>query len=722
MGSSQSWTLNPTQWEAVRHGQGPLLVLAGAGSGKTRVLTHRVAYLVEEQGVYPSRILAITFTNKAAAEMKERLQQLIPGETVSWVMTFHAAANRILRQEIEALGYARQYTIYDDSDQERVLRAVLKHFDLDEKVLSPRAVSSRISDAKNRLLGPRQLGQQAVTLHEQRIADIYTEYQKRLQEANALDFDDLLMLTVKLFQEHPPLLTKYQDKFQYILVDEYQDTNQAQYVLVNLLAARHRNLCVVGDPDQSIYGWRGADLRNILDFQQDYPDAVTVTLEQNYRSTKVILQAANQVVSFNQNRLPKELRTEKPEGEKILLQTAADEKEEARFVAETFESWRRAESRGYNQFAVFYRTHGQTRVLEETFLHYGIPYRIYGGQSFYKRKEIKDILSYLRLLVNPTDNVSLERVINVPRRGIGDTTWARLVQRAEEKNLPYYFALQELAEGPECGAKIRRSLQEFVQLIEDFRRQGEADGITTLTWNILERSGYWSELGKEEEARRENLQEFLSLTREYDERRSGWEEEAENGEETAGLAHFLGRVALITDLDKYQEGEQAVSLMTMHSSKGLEFPVVAVLGMEENLFPHGQAREDQQELEEERRLCYVVLTRAQERLLLTRAERRMLYGSVRYNEPSRFLREIPPELIAGSISRQPATAAPAAPARKPLGASHLFHVGDRVVHRKWGKGVIVQVRGEGDDYQVAVAFPDQGIKQLLMKYAPLEPA
>lgn len=740
--------LNPSQWQAVQHGEGPLLVLAGAGSGKTRVLTYRVAYLIQELGVSPSNILAITFTNKAADTMKQRLQGLIPGIRVFWVSTFHSAANRILRQEIQALGYDRRYTIFDEDEQLTLIKKGIRHFNWDEKVVSPRGVAARLGEAKNRLLTPEAYALEAKSPLDHKIAQLYRWYQQQLLENNALDFDDLIMLTVRLFQQHPLVLSHYQNKFRYILVDEYQDTNHAQYVLVNLLAACHRNLCVVGDPDQSIYGWRGANLHNILNFKKDYPEAVEVKLEENYRSTKIILEAANQVIRHNRQRFPKTLWTSKTEGEPITVYSGETERDEGSYVAERILEMHR-QGRPYRSFAVFYRTHAQSRVLEEAMIRSNIPYRIIGGLRFYQRKEIKDLMAYLKLVNNPADNLSLQRIINVPSRGIGESTWKRLEEHANHQGLSYYQAIPGLLSDPQLAARNRRALKSFYELIEELRELGDCFGITRLAEAVLEKSGYLRELEKENtieaQSRIENLKEFLSLTSEYDQ---GMMEEAGEPGEELGLDHFLGMIALVTDLDEYKEGDDTVTLMTVHAAKGLEFPVVIVTGLEENVFPHARTIFHPEEMEEERRLCYVALTRAQEKLFLTWAKRRTLSGRVSYNEVSRFLEEIPEELIEKSKMQSlwpraaigvnpavterstglPADGAASSPApAEPEDCScsvqaRKFAVGDRVIHRKWGKGVIVQVKEEGGECQVAVAFPEQGIKQLLVKYAPLQMA
>jgi len=732
--------LSPRQKEAVEHGEGPLLVVAGAGSGKTRVLTHRVAYLIGKRGVPPHQVLAITFTNKAAGEMKSRLKAMLPDVTGLWVCTFHAAGARILRREIEVLGYRPDFVIYDEADQLAVIREGLKVFDWDEKAVPPRSLAAGISEAKNRLQGPSEYGRHAATPWEKKIAAFFPWYQKRLQENNALDFDDLLWLTILLFRRHPEILSAYQERFRYILVDEYQDTNHAQYVLVNLLAARYRNLFVVGDPDQSIYSWRGANLYNILNFKRDYPEAREIKLEENYRSTGNILQAANHLVRFNRLRLEKALRTTRPPGSLLVEYAGEDEREEAWFVAREIEWLHRKEKRPYSSFAVFYRTHAQSRVLEDYLLHLNIPYRIVGGVRFYQRKEIKDLVAYLRLLANPQDNMSLLRIINVPRRGIGEATLQQLTEYAQREGLPLYSALVKMLGEKQFSGRARTRLEAFAGLIEELRQDAAAGGgITPLARKVLEKTGYLKELEadptEEGRMRIENLQEFLSVTAEYDAQGGffEFEEDAEFSEAAGSLGHFLAQIALLTDLDSYREGEEAVVLMTMHAAKGLEFPIVFVTGMEEGIFPLFKAQNSEEELEEERRLCYVAITRAKERVYLTRARCRNVYGQPRYYRPSRFLDEIPEELKTGvpcwraddeslHQPRERQASGGCDGEKQPQALPEEFEVGDRVVHAHWGEGVVVQVKGEGEERQAAVAFPDRGVKNLLLKYAPLRKA
>jgi DNA helicase-2/ATP-dependent DNA helicase PcrA len=698
--------LNPRQREAVEHGDGPVLVLAGAGSGKTRVLTHRVAYLIRHRRVAPGRILAITFTNKAANEMKERLVALV-GEKVQdiWVSTFHSACVRILRRHIGCLGYPSSFVIYDEEDQQSLLRRCLRELNIDEKRYSPRSVAGAISQAKNLLWTPERFAAEASDVFSRQVAKIYALYQKQLRENCALDFDDLIMQAIVLFREHPEILRYYQEKFLHILVDEYQDTNHAQYVLVSLLGARHRNVYVVGDPDQSIYRWRGADLRNILEFERDYPEAKVILLEQNYRSTQVILEAANAVIRQNSGRREKALWTENDYGVPLVGYEASDEGEEARFVAQEILRLREEEGRPFNHFAVLYRTHAQSRVLEECFLHLGIPYDIYGGLRFYERKEIKDIVAYLRVLVNPADLVSLERIINVPRRGVGEVTWSRILAEAARQGEPVWSVLQRIEEVEDLGRTVRRNLTRFVSFMDDLRRAKDELPVIRLVERVLIESGYLGELqgdtSPQGQARLENVEEFLSVALSYD---------REPLVEGRSLEDFLARLSLVSDFDQYREADRVI-MLTLHMAKGLEFPVVFLVGMEEGVFPHARSMVDRAELEEERRLCYVGMTRARERLILTWTRSRTLYGCTDANPVSRFVKEIPAKLLV--IER--ASEIP----EVPVDRNAEFRLGDLVEHARWGRGVIVQVRGQGRDTQVSVAFPEVGIKHLLLEYAPL---
>ncbi|BAF60710.1 superfamily I DNA and RNA helicases [Pelotomaculum thermopropionicum SI] len=701
--------LNPDQVAAVTHGEGPLLVLAGAGSGKTRVLTCRVAYLLKEFKVLPHQILAITFTNKAAGEMRERVGALVP-ETARdlWICTFHAACLRILRRQESFYGRDRNFVIYDADDQLTVLKDCIKELKLDDKKHPPRAVAAAISQAKNMLMGPGEYERHAYDQFSQAVSEVYSLYQDRLVKNNAVDFDDLIFLTVRLFREYPQVLAYYQNRFRHILVDEYQDTNHAQYVLVNLLAAAHRNLCVVGDPDQGIYGWRGADIRNILSFERDYPEAKVVRLEQNYRSTGFILEAANHIIRNNAGRREKRLWTAAGRGFPVIVHYAADEHAEADFVAGRILRLKELEKRPYRDFAVLYRTHAQSRVIEEVFVRAGIPYAIIGGLKFYERKEIKDMLAYLRLVLNPNDGLSLARIINVPRRGIGEASLQKIAVFAREGGISLVEALERAAEiaGLTAAAKARSAA--LGALLRDLAERSSYSSVTELAREVMEKTGYRQELLAENtveaRTRLENLDEFLSVTGEFDRQA-----------EEKGLRSFLENVALVTDLDYYDEGADQVALMTLHSAKGLEFPVVFLTGMEEGVFPHSRSLPEPGELEEERRLCYVGVTRARERLYLTHCWSRNLYGAQRCNMPSRFLEEIPPHLVSSDDMLDGMQEK-----RQAAAKVGRFILGDKVRHRKWGVGVIVGVQGEGEDTEFKVAFPDQGIKVLLAKYAPLE--
>lgn len=715
--------LNPEQQKAVQCTEGPLLILAGAGSGKTRVLTHRIAYLIYQKKVYPGNILAITFTNKAAQEMRERLEKLVGlAAEQLWVATFHSTCLRILRREIGEIGYTSDFVIYDDADQQTLLKMILKEKNLDEKKYTPRGISSRISNYKNDLKTPdaarREPGN---NFYDDQIISIYAEYQKRLKNNNALDFDDLIMLTVRLFKQNPEVLEKYQDRFKYILVDEYQDTNTAQYMLINLLAAKHKNLCVVGDDDQSIYQWRGADIRNILSFEEDYPETKVIKLEQNYRSTQNILSAANEVVKHNFRRKTKSLWTDKEGGDKLYYYTAQDEVDEAFFIVRTIRQIRDREHKDYKNFAVLCRTTGQFRAIEESLIRGNIPYRVFGGTKFYDRKEIKDILAYLKVIANPLDEVSLRRIINTPKRGIGDTSWDKLVSYGTENGKNIYDVMLE-PESAGIAARTAKTIKGFRKQLDGFRTFSQSN-ITDLTNNILEDTGYIQELQLEKtveaETRIENLQEFLSVTKKYD-------TETQGGD----LATFLAEISLMTDIDNYDAEEDAIAVMTMHGAKGLEFPVVFITGMEENLFPHSRSinSTDPEEIEEERRLCYVAITRAKEKVFLTRAWRRTIYGRDTFNMQSRFIGEIPEEYLESSQKKEkPKTATDLFSGSTSLVTSFspkisntaTFNLGDKVIHAKWGEGVVVSVKGSNEDAEVSVAFPNQGIKKLIARYAPI---
>ncbi|MGI6547639.1 MAG: DNA helicase PcrA [Bacillota bacterium] len=699
--------LTPQQREAVLTTDGPLLILAGAGSGKTRVLTHRIAYLVKECGVAPAQILAITFTNKAAREMRQRVEDLLQAESRGmWVMTFHAACARILRREIHALGFGQNFTIYDTTDQRALVRDCLRELNWDLERFPPDTCRIRISAVKNRLWAPAEAARQAGDYFEQRVAELYQFYQQRLRENNALDFDDLLLVTVQLFAEHPDVLDKYQRRFRYLSIDEYQDTNHAQYVLAQQLAAAHRNICVVGDDFQAIYGFRGADLTNILEFENDYPDARVIKLEENHRSSGNILAAANAVMRHNRMQKEKSLWTSRAAGEPITLYTAASDEEEARFVTGEILT---LHQRGVplSDCAVFYRTHAQSRVLEEAFVLAGIPHVVIGSRRFFERKEIKDLIAYLRVLQNPHDDFSLARIINTPRRGVGQVSLERLGELAAREGLSLFATLPQAAAAGVRG-KALTQIKAFHELLADLLVLRHTVALDILLREIGERTGYFAELradgSPEALSRLENIDELLRAA-------AAFRSESEEDE----LTGFLAQVALLSSADDLADDSQgAVSLLTLHSAKGLEFPVVFMVGMEEGVFPHQRSLDDQRELEEERRLCYVGITRAEERLYLSYARQRNMFGTWQYHWRSRFLDEIPTELVQerGAVGPSPSPT----PHRKAAGP---FALGDAVQHEKWGEGKVVSVKGEGDNQEVAVAFPGRGIKQLLVAYAPL---
>jgi len=740
--------LNPPQQEAVLHGDGPLLILAGAGSGKTRVITERIAYLIRERGVSAGNILAVTFTNKAANEMRERVERIlrIPLEGL-WISTFHSACVRILRRHIEALGYRRQFVIYDETDRSSLIKTCMHDLGIDDQRCQPRAVIARISSLKNNLTGAEEYSRANAGFgFDEAVSRIYDLYEQRLRESGALDFDDLLMLTVRLFEQSPETLRSYQDLFRHILIDEYQDTNRAQYRLVRLLTGLHRNLCVVGDDDQSIYKFRGADIGNILNFEKDFPDARIIKLEQNYRSTQNILSAAGAVVSRNIGRKGKTLWTSKHGGENILCYTAVDEKDEARYITGSIQGLV-DEGRALSEIAVLYRTNAQSRALEDALRTRGMPYRVFGGLRFYDRKEVKDVIAYLRVLHNPADAVGLRRIINVPARGIGDTTIEKLERLAKAAGVTLYQAALD-ADNAGVTPAARKKLAEFTGMVERWRAALGALTLTELTRRVITDSGYTAALEEERSiearVRIENLSELLTATEDFQEL---------NGE-GASLAAFLDQVALITDMEQQSEarggaGQRSVTLMTLHNAKGLEFPVVFMAGMEEGLFPHSRSVENDEELEEERRLCYVGMTRAKLSLILTHATERRLYGYPQANLVSRFVEEIPEELIERqgltfqrtpsgrryvswdeempreatirTVSRaQPVQSAPAS--RKPTstGEKDPFYNGAVVKHAKFGIGTVQRSEGMGEDLKVSVSFPGHGIKTLSVKVAKLE--
>jgi DNA helicase II / ATP-dependent DNA helicase PcrA len=735
--------LNPVQREAVTHPGGPLLIMAGAGSGKTRVLTHRIAWLIREQGVSPFEILAITFTNKAADEMKHRVGRLVgPVAQKMWVSTFHSACVRILRRDAHALGYSSSFTIYDQADAERLTGYVLRDLNLDPKRFPPRSVHGVISAAKNDVVGVDAYHDRARTIFERRIAEVYREYQKRLREANAMDFDDLLVVAVELLRKHPEVLDRYQARFRHVLVDEFQDTNKAQNDLVVMLAAQHRNICVVGDADQSVYRFRGADMRNILQFEDAFPDATLIVLEQNYRSTQTILDAANAVIANNLLRKPKALWTEQVGGELIQRYHAEDEHDEAAWVAQEMFRLHEGEPLRWGEMAVFYRTNAQSRVLEEHLVRAGIPYRVIGGTRFYDRREIKDALAYLRTTVNPADEVSLRRVLNVPKRGIGDTSVGKLDTWATSHGVTFADALLK-AESAGVTGRALAGIRQLVALLDELR--AHEGGPSSLLELLLSRSGYRAELeaveSVESAGRLENLAELVGVAKEY-------EQAAVDAGDQPTLAGFLERVSLVADSDDLSDDDSSVVLMTLHTAKGLEFPAVFMIGMEDGVFPHVRALTEPDELEEERRLCYVGITRARQRLALTNAWSRQLFGSTHYNPPSRFLKEIPEHLMAEKgVKRRSGswrhggstgggigggrerivdaatrrTAGP--PPVRTTGGDRLgLRVGDDVVHTKWGEGVVLEIIGEDDKAEAVVRFPSVGEKRLLLAWAPLKRA
>ena len=737
--------LNEPQQRAVACLQGPLLIVAGAGSGKTRVLTFRIANLLEH-GIPPYRILAITFTNKAAREMRERVDALI-GDAAQdvWLSTFHSFCARFLRMELEHYGrYAKNFVIYDAADSKGLIRECLKELNIDEKHTAPGAVQAHISDAKNRLLDVAAFTAQATDFFAEQVAKIYALYQSKLQENNALDFDDLLMLTVELLTKNEELRAKYQKKFQYILVDEYQDTNGAQYAITKLLAAEHRNICVVGDADQSIYGWRGADMRNIMNFEKDYPEATVILLEQNYRSTKNILAAANAVIENNLTRKKKELWTDNPTGDRITIYEGATEKNEASYIVREVERLHTMFHVKYGDIAVLYRTNAQSRNIEEAFYATGVPYAMVGSVRFYDRREIKDIIAYLRVIYNPRDTLSLLRIINVPRRGLGPTSIARMMETAEEYRISLFEVItdaQLLSMIPKLSAKVKLALEEFAAMVFTFMGQLGTRPIHEIVEDVIETSGYAAALEEEKKEdnrdRLENLREFISVAKNFDDGAA----EGENG-----LADFLAQIALISDVDQTEQSDGTVTLMTFHAAKGLEFPAVFMAGMEEGLFPHSRTLLDDTEIEEERRTCYVGITRAERRLYLTYARQRTIYGRTEMSRPSRFLAEIPEELVehkeadffSGTDLRAPSniwserstrterkrympppqhTAADGSVIRPD--ASAAFKAGDAVRHSKWGDGRIVAISGSGEDAELSIAFPGEGIKKFVQKYAPI---
>lgn len=736
-----TYGLNPQQAEAVINTEGPMLIMAGAGSGKTKVLTCRVANLLQK-GVRPYRILAITFTNKAAAEMRERVNNMSgPAAKDVWLFTFHAFCARFLRMEIDKLpGYGGNFAIYDTADSQNLIKQILKEMNLDDKRFQPSGILSRISNAKNALQDAAAFARQAGDFYEQKVADIYSRYEQKLQLNNALDFDDLLMLSIKLLQENKGVREKYQERFDYLLVDEYQDTNHAQYLLTKFLAAKHRNICVVGDADQSIYGWRGADIQNILDFEKDYPDAKVIKLEQNYRSTQIILDAANAVIENNTGRKPKNLWTENKSGADIIYFQAVDERDEARFVIEQLQNLQRTENKKLGDMAILYRTNTQSRIFEEMLIKSGISYNMVGGLKFYERKEIKDIIAYLRVIFNPADSLSLLRIINVPKRGIGDASLAKIQAYAAANNVSLFEAVSNAAAIDGLSSRFVSKLDDLAGIIFELMNLANEAPVEDLIDRVLRDTGYLEELENERtpqaQSRIDNLHELISVAQEF-----------AASEEENNLENFLAHVALVSDIDDTELGEDAITLMTLHSSKGLEFPVVFLVGMEEGLFPHARTLMDETEIEEERRLCYVGITRAKEKLFLSSTKMRTIYGNTVTYPPSRFLQEIPAHLVK-TIKRQerfsalenfkqvsekysarpqkpastfnPHSFMPQKPAAAAGGTGTRFNTGDRVSHSKWGEGMVVSVKDSPDGQEVKVAFAGAGVRSLLTKYAVLK--
>ncbi|MFF3845152.1 DNA helicase PcrA [Streptomyces sp. NPDC002328] len=755
--------LNDNQRAAVVHAGAPLLIVAGAGSGKTRVLTHRIAHLLAEREVHPGQILAITFTNKAAGEMKERVEQLVgPRANAMWVMTFHSACVRILRRESKKLGFTSSFSIYDAADSKRLMALVCRDLDLDPKRYPPKSFSAKISNLKNELIDEEDFAAQAADGFEKTLAQAYAMYQSRLREANALDFDDLIMTTVNLLRAFPDVAEHYRRRFRHVLVDEYQDTNHAQYALVRELVGTSEHpvdvppgaydvppaeLCVVGDADQSIYAFRGATIRNILQFEEDYPDATTILLEQNYRSTQTILSAANAVIERNESRRPKNLWTNAGEGARITGYVADTEHDEAQFVADEIDRLTDAGDAKAGDVAVFYRTNAQSRVFEEVFIRVGLPYKVVGGVRFYERKEVRDVLAYLRVLANPEDSVPLRRILNVPKRGIGERAEAMIDALSQREKISFPQALKRVDEAYGMAARSTNAVKRFNTLMEELRTIVESGaGPATVLEAVLERTGYLAELqastDPQDETRIENLQELAAVALEF-------EQESAEGEASGSLSDFLERVALVADSDQIpddeEDGSGVITLMTLHTAKGLEFPVVFLTGMEDGVFPHMRALGQAKELEEERRLAYVGITRARERLYLTRSALRSAWGQPSYNPPSRFLEEIPATHVdwkrTGAASpppsRGPASGVAASlsssrsrssasgasgfatrrTAEKPVVA---LAVGDRVTHDQFGLGTVVGVKGTGANAEATIDFGEAKPKRLLLRYAPVE--
>ena len=720
--------LNKEQQQAVQHTEGPLLILAGAGSGKTKVLTVRIAHLLA-QGVNPYEILAITFTNKAAKEMKSRVEGLV-GDIASriWLSTFHSFCAKFLRFELDNfLGYNSNFTIYDTSDSQAVIKAALKALNLDDKYYPVGAMIAAISDAKNKLLFASDFRKQARDFYQQKVADVYEYYERELRKNNALDFDDLLLVAVKLLQSNEAVLDKYSKRFRYVMIDEYQDTNHAQYLLAKLLASHWKNIAVVGDADQSIYAWRGADIQNILDFEKDYPNCTSIKLEQNYRSTKIILDAANAVIENNEGRPKKNLWTDKTEGAKIQHFTAQSEHEEAAFIGDTIAKKHDIHGVPYGDMAILYRTNAQSRVLEEALIKRALPYTMVGGTKFYDRKEIKDVLAYLRVLYNPFDDLSLLRIINVPKRSIGATTVAKLQDYARANGTSLFMTLTQLHLVDSIKGKTKEKLEEFGILIFTLVAEMEDRTVLDILESILDRTGYLAQLEEstdpQDQARAENIGELLSVAKDF-----------QDTNPSGTVEDFLEQVALVNDVDSFEQEESKVTLMTLHAAKGLEFPIVFLGGLEEGLFPHSRTLMNPEEIEEERRLAYVGITRAEKELYISNATTRTVFGRTSSYLPSRFIDEIPEELVDGLRAKRKVPddikrhvpqhmSVTSRPVTKPIVRNEViadWKIGDTAIHSKWGNGKVINVAGEGAGMKLTIEFPTQGVRVVIAKFAPVK--
>ena len=720
--------LNKEQQQAVQHTEGPLLILAGAGSGKTKVLTVRIAHLLA-QGINPYEILAITFTNKAAKEMKSRVEGLV-GDVANriWLSTFHSFCAKFLRFEIDSfLGYNSNFTIYDTSDSQAVIKAALKALNLDDKYYPVGAMIAAISDAKNKLLFASDFRKQARDFYQQKVADVYEYYERELRKNNALDFDDLLLVAVKLLQSNAAVLDKYSHRFRYVMIDEYQDTNHAQYLLAKLLASHWKNIAVVGDADQSIYAWRGADIQNILDFEKDYPNCTSIKLEQNYRSTKIILDAANAVIDNNEGRPEKNLWTDKTEGAKIQHFTAQSEHEEAAFIGDTIAKKHDIHDVPYGDMAILYRTNAQSRVLEEALIKRALPYTMVGGTKFYDRKEIKDVLAYLRVLYNPFDDLSLLRIINVPKRSIGATTVAKLQEYARANGTSLFMTLTQLHLIDSIKGKTKEKLEEFGILIFTLVSEMEDKTVLDILESILDRTGYLAQLEEstdpQDQARAENIGELLSVAKDF-----------QDTNPSGTVEDFLEQVALVNDVDSFEQEEAKVTLMTLHAAKGLEFPIVFLCGLEEGLFPHSRTLMNPEEIEEERRLAYVGITRAEKELYISNATTRTVFGRTSSYLPSRFIDEIPEELVDGLRAKRKVPddikrhvpqhmSVTSRPVTKPIVRNEViadWKVGDTAIHSKWGNGKVINVTGEGAGMKLTIEFPTQGVRVVMAKFAPVK--